>query len=72
MFPSATDPSKPMPRNTFQIWLRRAKDKWTRSVPEIERERLRPCLRGVGFHAEKGAGVRDPWFRTQPRVAGGD
>lgn len=69
VFPSATDPSRPTPRNTFQTWLRRAKSTWIESVPETERQQLRRRLRGVGFHAEKRAGVRDPWFRSlEPQV----
>lgn len=64
VFPSAADPSRPTPRDTFQVWLRRAKSNWIESVPEGQRERLRRRLRGVGFHAEKRAGVRDPWFRS--------
>jgi len=66
VFPSATDSSQPTPRNTFQIWLRRSKDRWLDSVPEEERENLRDRLRGIGFHAEKRAGVRDPNFRALP------
>jgi len=69
VFPSATDPSRPTPRNTFQTWLRRAKLKWIEAIPESEREQLRRRLRGMGFHAEKRAGVRDPWFRSlEPQV----
>ena len=66
VFPAATNPRQPTPRNTFQIWLRRSKAVWLRSVPEEEREKLRARLRGVGFHAEKRAGVRDPNFRALP------
>jgi len=44
LFPSASDEEKPTPRNTFQIWLRRAKD---RSGVDI---------RGLGFHSEKRSG----------------
>ena len=66
VFPSATDPTRPTGRNTFQIWLRRSKDRWLRSVPDAQRGRLRAQLRGVGFHSEKRAGVRDPEFRALP------
>ena len=66
VFPAATNPRQPTPRNTFQIWLRRSKAVWLRSVPEEERENLQARLRGVGFHAEKRAGVRDPNFRALP------
>ena len=66
MFPSATDPSKPTPGDTFQIWLRRAKARLLKSLPEAERHAWKEKLRGVGFHAEKRAGVRDPEFRALP------
>jgi integrase len=69
VFPSETDPTQGTPRNTWQIWLRRAKAKWLRSLQDLaERERLREALRGVGFHAEKRAGVRDPRFRQLSRT----
>jgi hypothetical protein len=46
--------------------LRRAKQRLLRSIgDEAERERLLE-LRGVGYHAEKRAGVRDPLFRAMP------
>lgn len=51
VFPSEVDPSQPTPRDTFQTWMRRAK----------ERAGIR--IQGLGFHGEKRAGVRDPWFR---------
>ena len=35
-------------------------------MPEDQREELRARLRGVGFHAEKRSGVRDPEFRALP------
>ena len=66
VFPSANDPAQPTPRNTFQIWLRRSKDRWLKSLPEDEREELRSKLQGVGFHAEKRSAVRDPSFRSLP------
>ena len=66
VFPSAHDPVQPTPRNTFQIWLRRSKDRWLKSLPEDEREELRSKLQGVGFHAEKRSAVRDPSFRSLP------
>jgi integrase len=52
VFPSATGPSQPTPRNTFQTWMRRAK------------KRAGITIRGLGFHGEKRAGVRDSWFRS--------
>ena len=36
---------------------------WLASVPEEEREALRELLKGIGFHAEKRSGVRNPQFR---------
>ena len=77
VFPAGSDPSKPTPRDTFQTWLRRAKASWLESVPESEREALKSRLRGIGFHAEKRAGVRDPAFRQlspaiQEALAGTD
>jgi hypothetical protein len=36
------------------------------SLPEAEKEGWKERLRGVGFHAEKRAGVRDPEFRALP------
>jgi integrase len=64
VFPSETEPKEGTPRHTWQQWLRRAKDRWLRSVvdPE-ERARLREALRGIGYHSEERAGVRDPRFR---------
>ncbi len=66
VFPSASDPSKPTPGDTFQTWLRRAKASLLRALPEAERPSWKKRLRGVGFHAEKRAGVRDPEFRALP------
>jgi len=66
VFPSATDPSKPTPRDTFQIWLQRSKARWLKTKPETQRLALKEQLRGVGFHAEKRSGVRDPRFRALP------
>ena len=66
VFPSASDSSVPTPGLTFQTWLRRTKERLLRSLPEAERPIWREMLRGVGFHAEKRAGVRDPAFRALP------
>lgn len=64
VFPSATDPTVPTSRHTFQTWLRRAKARLLRSIKDpAERERMREQLRGLGYHGEKRAGVRDPRFR---------
>lgn len=70
VFPSATDPMQPTSRHTFQTWLRRAKARWLRSITdEQERQRVAHALRGLGFHGEKRAGVRDPAFRRlSPKV----
>jgi integrase len=69
VFPSGSDPQQGTPRNTWQKWLRRAKLRWLRSIEDsTERERLREALRGVGFHSEKRAGVRDPRFRQLNRT----
>lgn len=66
VFPSGADASKPTPRHTFQTWLRRAKKRLLEATPEEQRPQLAEQLRGVGFHAEKRAGVRDPRFRSLP------
>jgi len=66
VFPSAKDPTLPTPGQTFQVWLRRAKSRFLKSLPEPEREAWKERLRGVGYHAEKRAGVRDPDFRALP------
>jgi integrase len=64
VFPSETDSDQPTPRDTFQVWMRRAKARWLASIgDEAERERLAERLKGLGYHGEKRAGVRDPWFR---------
>jgi len=54
VFASATDPTQPTSRHTFQTWMRRAK------------ERAGVKVRGLGYHGEKRAGVRDPEFRDLP------
>lgn len=66
VFPSQREPSQPTPRDTFQTWLRRAKARLLASLPPAEAEEWRKKLRGVGYHAEKRAGVRDPRFRALP------
>jgi len=66
LFPSAKDPSVSTPRDTFQVWLRRAKMRVIEAVPEEMRVNLQARLRGVGYHAEKRALVRDPEFRKKP------
>jgi integrase len=67
VFPSAENGAEPTPRNTFQIWLRRTKAAWLRSIDtEAERQRVELALRGLGYHGEKRAGVRDKDFRRLP------
>lgn len=67
VFPSATDPTKPTPRDTFHTWLQRAKKRWLETVEdERERSQLKKTLYGLGFHAEKRACVRDKSFRRLP------
>ncbi|MCZ6714751.1 MAG: tyrosine-type recombinase/integrase [Deltaproteobacteria bacterium] len=68
VFPSAADQSKPTPRGTFQVWLRRAKARWVKATADGERPTLREKVWGVGFHSEKRAGVRDPLFRALPHA----
>ena len=67
VFPSSRRPGAPTPRHTFQTWLRRAKQRFLESMPEPERSQVRIRLAGVGYHAEKREGVRDPSFRRLPR-----
>lgn len=66
VFPSASDPTVGTSGHTFQTWLRRAKARLLESLPAAERSTWKELLRGVGFHAEKRAGVRDPEFRALP------
>lgn len=66
VFPAADDPTRPTPRDTCQVWLRRAKAAWRDAVAEEERPALARRLSRVGYHAEKRAGVRDPRFRGLP------
>jgi len=66
LFPSAKDPNLPTPRDTFQVWLTRAKARTIRAASEEVRPNLKERLRGVGYHAEKRALVRDSSFRLKP------
>ena len=66
VFPSDADPGVPTGRDTFQVWLRRAKASYVRSVPDLEREKIRAHLRGIGYHAEKRAAVRSRQARQLP------
>lgn len=70
VFPAPTDATRPTSRHTFQTWLRRAKQRWLRTIDDpAERARLAEQLRGLGFHGEKRAGVRDPQFRRlEPKI----
>ena len=60
VFPSAKDPNAPTPKNTFQVWLRRAKARVIASEPPEARAYLKTRL------LEKRAHVRDPNFRSLP------
>lgn len=53
-------------RHTCQTWLTRSKAKWLKETPEEQRDELRARLKGVGYHSEKRAGVRDAEFRALP------
>ena len=66
VFPSNADPAVPTGRNSFQIWLRRAKATCLRGVSALERETLRSRLKGIGYHAEKRAAVRSRQARQLP------
>lgn len=66
VFPSGTDPMKPTSRHTFQTWLRRAKRRLLKGLPEGQWPDVARRLRRVGFHSEKRSGVRDVWFRNLP------
>lgn len=67
VFPSAEDPTRPTPADTFQTWLQRAKHHWLRSINDIgERRRLEEALDGLGFDGEKRADVGDERFRRLP------
>jgi len=69
VFPAVRDPSKPLTFSTAKNRLLRAKAAWLSATPESERGALKEALRGVGFHAELRAGVRDPEFRRlSPKV----
>jgi integrase len=65
VFASEADPMQPTRKDVFQLWLRRAKDRLLSSLEdEQERDRMERRLRGLGYHGEKRAGVRDDWFRS--------
>ena len=66
VFPSDVDPADATGRDTFQVWLRRAKAKCIRRAPDLEREKIRAGLRGIGYHAEKRAAVRSRQARQLP------
>ena len=69
VFPSEKDPNQPTSRHTFQVWLRRAKARAIRAAAPEVKAGLVARLRGVGFHAEKRAFVRDPSFRIKsPKI----
>jgi integrase len=65
VFASEEDPMQPTRKDVFQLWLRRAKDRLLASIEdEDERARMAQRLKGLGYHGEKRAGVRDNWFRS--------
>ena len=66
VFPSVVDAAVATGRDTFQIWLRRAKASCIRCAPDLEREKIRIRLRGIGYHAEKRAAVRSRQARQLP------
>ena len=69
VFPAARSPGQPTTALTARTWLHQAKQRWLAATPGNERAALKEALRGVGFHAELRAGVRDPEFRKlSPKV----
>lgn len=69
VFPSARDANEPTSSRTSVSWLYQAKQRWLKATAEEDRDALTEALRGVGFHAELRAGVRDPEFRSlSPKV----
>ena len=58
------DAAEPTQRNTFQIWMRRTKTAWLRSIETKSERQL--ALRGLRYHGEKRVGVRDKDFRRLP------
>ena len=69
VFPAARSPGQPTTALTARTWLHQAKQRWLAATPGKERDALEEALRGVGFHAELRAGVRDPEFRRlSPKV----
>lgn len=68
VFPMVTDPSRPCTRHAMQRLLKLAKRRLLASIEDPEeRARMRERLRGLGYHGEKRAAVRDPEFRKLPR-----
>lgn len=69
VFPREKDATQPCSRHYFQLCLRRAKRKLLANINDLdERERMRARLRGLGFHGEKRAAIRDPRFRELPTI----
>lgn len=67
VFPSVNDAKKPCSRWAMQQWLKRAKKRLLASIEDLaERESMRAQLKGLGFHGEKRAAIRDPRFRELP------
>ena len=55
-----------VPRDTCQVWLRRAKASLVASAPEADQAALTKRLERVGFHALKRSKVREREFRALP------
>jgi hypothetical protein len=67
VFPAPTNPARHCSRHYFQTRMRRAKARLLRSIgDQEERAQMRERLRGLGFHGEKRAAIRDPEFRRLP------
>lgn len=54
VFPAPADAARPVSNETLNLWMKRTKT------------RLGLDVRGLGYHGEKRAGVRDPRFRSLP------
>lgn len=54
VFPAPMDATQPVSNDTLNLWMTRTK------------KRLGINIRGLGYHGEKRAGVRDPRFRALP------
>ncbi|HEX6374029.1 MAG TPA: tyrosine-type recombinase/integrase [Longimicrobium sp.] len=67
VFGAELDPARPVSRHTLCIWLTRVKRRGLASIEDAEeRAHLAARLRGVGYHGQKRASVRQPEFRKLP------